>query len=149
MSRSLGLRMPWGLQALLLVFAGGIVGAIARYLIEELIDSPSEGFPWATFTVNIGGALLLGLLLESLAQTPMDEVRRLRLRLLAGTGFTGAFTTYSSLAVEVDLLVHHDRVWLALGYAAASLAVGLAAVLTGIALAGAVRRSLAGDGGVR
>ncbi|MFT3662412.1 MAG: CrcB family protein [Gordonia sp. (in: high G+C Gram-positive bacteria)] len=123
-----------------LVFLGGIAGAIVRYTVDEALPTTPTGFPWATFLINLSGAFLLGLLLESLALSGEDQGWRKRIRLLVGTGLLGTYTTYSSLAVELDLLIHHDRVVLGLGYGAASLLLGLAAALAGVALANAVRR---------
>ncbi|MFT3715187.1 MAG: CrcB family protein [Gordonia sp. (in: high G+C Gram-positive bacteria)] len=136
MTRPLAGQAP----ALGLVFVGGIAGAIVRYAIDEALTTTPTGFPWATFLINLSGAFLLGLLLESLALSGEDSGWRKRIRLLAGTGFIGTYTTYSSLAVELDLLIHHDRVVLGIVYGAVSLLLGLAAALAGIALANAVRR---------
>lgn len=82
----------------------------------------------ATLLVNVVGAFALGLLLES------RHGRRDSLRLLAGTGFCGAFTTYGALAVESDLLVRADRPLLAVTYAMTSVVLGLVAAAAGVAV---------------
>ncbi len=125
--------------AMLLVLLGGMLGAPARYAVDTLLPGVPDGFPWSTFTVNVAGAFALGLLLESLVRSGEDRGGRRRLRLLIGTGFLGAFTTYSSFAVQLVLLAHDGRVGMAFGYAAASLATGLAAVAAGVFLAGRPR----------
>ncbi|NLG46910.1 fluoride efflux transporter CrcB [Gordonia sp. (in: high G+C Gram-positive bacteria)] len=125
--------MPW-------VFAGGMLGAPARYAVESALPGVDGGFPVATFTVNVVGAFVLGLVLESLALAGPDAGIRKRLRLLIGTGFLGAFTTYSSFAVEINLLTTSDRMGVAAAYAASSLVVGLVSVALGIGAAHTARR---------
>ncbi|WP_138732964.1 fluoride efflux transporter FluC [Modestobacter excelsi] len=119
----------------LAVALGGLLGAPVRYAVGRWLPTPAEGWPTATFLVNLAGAFLLGLLLEALARRGPDVGRRRALRLFAGTGFCGALTTYSTLAVEVDLLVHHDRWPVAVAYGAASVVAGLVAAGAGIAVA--------------
>lgn len=115
-------------------------GAAARDAIEQSLPTRTGTFPLATFTINLSGALLLGALLEGLVRAGDDSGRRRDLRLFAGTGFLGAFTTYSTFAIEADLLVHGGRPSVALLYAALTVLVGLAAVFAGIALGAGHRR---------
>ncbi len=72
---------------------GAVIGSLLRYLASTLIDSTN--FPWATFTVNIVGSLLIGLFL-ALPAIMQNEQRRVFLI----TGVLGGFTTFSALAVE-------------------------------------------------
>lgn len=84
----------------------------------------------------MSGSFLLGLvvgILERLAPTRYARV-------FIGTGVIGAYTTFSTFVVEVDLLMLHGRVGTALGYAGVSIAVGFAAVLGGMRAARAVPR---------
>lgn len=118
-----------------LVLAGGAVGAPVRYLIGVHWAARADGFPWSTFTINVGGAFVLGALLETLARAGPDTGVRRTLRLLLGTGVLGAFTTYSTFAVEVDLLVRAHASRVAAAYALGSVAAGLLAALAGILLA--------------
>ncbi|WP_298443100.1 fluoride efflux transporter FluC [Gordonia sp. (in: high G+C Gram-positive bacteria)] len=127
-----------------LVFVGGMVGALARYGVELALPAASGAFPWATFTVNIVGAFILGLLLESLVLAGPDTGMRRRARLFCGTGFTGAFTTYSSFAVEIGMLTHGGSAGVAAAYAAASLAAGLAVMAFGLWTANVARAALGG-----
>lgn len=124
-----------------LVLLGGAVGAPIRYLIGLRWATAAGGFPWSTFTINVGGAFVLGVLLESLARAGQDTGVRRTLRLLLGTGLLGAFTTYSTLAVEVDLLVRAHASRLAAAYAVGSLAAGLLASLAGILVAAGGHRA--------
>ena len=114
-----------------LVFSGGVVGTLARYAVGEVV-APWGVWPAATFCVNISGAFVLGVLLEALGRRGSDVGTRQRLRLLIGTGFLGAFTTYSALAVETSVLVRDGSAPVALGYAAGSVVVGFLAAMLGI-----------------
>jgi CrcB protein len=125
--------------ALGLVALGGFAGTLARYGLARAEPTHARAWPWATFVANVVGAFVLGLLLEALARRGLDDGWRLRTRLLAGTGFCGAFTTYSALAVETDLLVRDHRPGLACGYFAATVVVGLGATVLGLLAAGRVR----------
>lgn len=120
------------------VVLGGSLGAAGRYLI-------TEGFigltPWITLMINVLGAFLLGVLLEGLTGGGPDRGRRRSLRLLLGTGVLGGFTTYSSLAVDTDLLVRQGSVGAAMAYALGTVLLGLIATLAGIALAGRWHRT--------
>jgi CrcB protein len=98
------------------------------------------GWPAATFAVNVSGAFLLGVLLEALARGGTEVGWRLRTRLFAGVGFCGALTTYSTLAVEVLLLVRGDQSETAVAYAVASVVAGLLAAAAGVVVASAAHR---------
>ncbi|AEE45366.1 camphor resistance protein CrcB [Cellulomonas fimi] len=113
------------------VAAGGAVGTVARYGLAQLLP-PGDGVPWATLTANVVGAFLLGLLLEALARSGPDVGRRRLARLGLGTGVLGGFTTYSAFAVELDARLRDGHALLALGYAAGSIALGLAACALGV-----------------
>ncbi|HVB07094.1 MAG TPA: CrcB family protein [Acidimicrobiales bacterium] len=126
--------------ALAQIAVGGMFGAAARDAIEQSLPTRTGTFPLATFMINLSGALLLGALLEGLVRAGDDSGRRRDLRLFAGTGFLGAFTTYSTFSIEADLLVHGGRVYVALFYAALTIIGGLSAVVAGIALGAGHRR---------
>jgi CrcB protein len=124
---------------LLLVGVGGALGTLARWAVSTGIPAVAA-WPLATLAVNLLGALLLGFLLESLRRRGPETPRLRRWRLGAGTGFCGGFTTYSSLAVELDRLVSGGDAAVALGYAAVSLVGGVLAAVLGIALAARTTR---------
>ncbi len=114
------------------ILAGGAVGALARAAVaKELVHRAGE-WPWATFAVNIAGVGLLAWLTTRL--TEMVAPTRYW-RLLIGTGFCGALTTFSTFQVETITLAKHGHLGAALGYAAASLTAGmaLAAIATVVA----------------
>lgn len=122
------------LTAVLAVMCGGVLGAAARQAIEEGLGSARDGFPTATFVINLSGAFILGVLLEALVRTGDDAGWRRTARLVGGTGFCGAFTTYSTLAVETVQLARHG-LWSTAGiYMGASLVGGLMAAVAGIAV---------------
>ncbi|WP_214402897.1 FluC/FEX family fluoride channel [Pseudonocardia lacus] len=124
--------------ALAAIAAGGVVGCLARYGLGQALPTPPGGWPTGTFLANLSGCLALGFLLEHLARRGPDVGRRRVVRLGLGTGLLGSYTTYSTFAVEVDLLIRDGAAALAVGYAAASTAGGLLAVGAGVAAAGAL-----------
>jgi fluoride exporter len=119
-------------SALALVFAGGVVGTLARYGVEVAVPFRSPDWPVATFLVNLIGAFLLGLVLENLMRRGPDVGARRRARLLAGTGFCGAFTTYSTFALETVLLTRDGHPAMALAYTMSTVALGALAAWAGI-----------------
>lgn len=122
-------------SSLLAVGVGGFVGTALRDLAQRSWPTAAGGWPTATLTVNLLGALVLGALLEHLSRSGPDVGRRRTLRLLVGTGFCGGLTTFSTLAVETDLLVRGEHVGLAVAYLLVSLVAGVAAAGLGAALA--------------
>ena len=121
------------------VALGAAVGASLRWWVGEAID-PSGSWPWATFCVNLVGAFLLGVVLTA-THHRVDEITSDPVRLALGTGFCGALTTFSTLAVEIASLGRDDRAGLAVGYLGASLVGGVAVFGLGRALAGRAVRS--------
>ncbi|EFL30004.1 camphor resistance protein CrcB [Streptomyces viridochromogenes DSM 40736] len=110
----------------LLVIGGAMVGAPLRYLTDRAVQSRHDSvFPWGTFTVNVSGCLILGLLTGATAH----------LQLLLGTGLCGALTTYSTFSYETLRLAETGARLHAAVNVAASVAAGLAAAFAGAALA--------------
>lgn len=105
------------------VGVGGAAGALARAGLAEALPHEPATWPWATFLANLGGTLLLAWLTTRLTQT--DAPTRYR-RLVLGTGFCGAFTTFSTFQVETIAIARDGAPGLAVAYAAASLAAGMA-----------------------
>lgn len=121
------------------VFCGGVLGTLARYGLSVTIPDP-DGWPLSTLLVNLTGAFLLGLLLEALVRRGPDKGRFRLIRLSAGTGFMGAFTTYSTLALEsVQLGMDQACLGTAL-YLTLSLFGGVVASAIGIKAAGSHHR---------
>lgn len=118
-----------------LVLVGGALGTFVRYAIEHAFPVGPGAWPWATFVINLCGALVLGALLEGLLRTGPDEGWRRLVRVGVGTGVLGGFTTYSTFAVEADLLVRDGHALLAAGYALGSVVLGATAAVLGMLLA--------------
>lgn len=121
-------------RALAAVAVGGAVGAPLRWGLSLALPGPASGWPTATFVTNLAGALALGLLLEALARRGPDVGRRRAVRLAVGTGLLGAFTTYSTFALEVDGYLRDGRVALGVGYALATVCAGLLVAAAGVAV---------------
>jgi len=114
-----------------MVAAGGTLGTAVRALLERQFAPAAGAWPWPTFAINISGAFVLGLLLETLARHGTDTGTRRLIRLGAGTGFLGGYTTYSTFAVETI----HLTAPTALAYAALSTLLGALAAASGFWLA--------------
>jgi fluoride exporter len=107
------------------IFVGGAIGALARYGLAEALPHDAGTWPWATFAVNIAGALALGYLTTRLQERLPPTAYR---RPLLGTGLCGALTTFSTMQVELLQMLDDGRAGLAAGYAAASIAAGVLAI---------------------
>lgn len=129
--------MPrYDIRELAAIFAGGAVGALARAGLVQWIPPHPGRWPWATFAVNIVGAFLLGYFATRLQERlPLSAYKRP----LLGTGLCGAFTTFSTMQLELLRMLDGRDVGLALGYAAASVAAGFAAVWVATAMVRRVR----------
>ncbi|WP_309073158.1 CrcB family protein [Paenarthrobacter sp.] len=123
------LHFQWGFIGI--VAAGGVFGALARYGLGLVIPAPNA-WPLPILVINLSGALALGALLEGLSRRGPDVGGRRVLRLALGTGFLGAYTTYSTLALDAVHLFAVGGAPGAAGYLAASLLGGAAATTAGI-----------------
>ncbi|MGW8973387.1 fluoride efflux transporter CrcB [Streptomyces platensis] len=119
----------------LLVVAGAAVGAPLRYLTDRYVQSRHDTvFPWGTFTVNVAGSLVLGLLTGAVTAGAASS----HAQLLLGTGLCGGLTTYSTFSYETLRLAADGARGYAAANAVASVAAGLAAVFAGVAAARAL-----------
>lgn len=112
---------PEGLLAPVLVAGGGALGALGRYLVGRRIPGRR-----ATALVNVVGSVLLGAVggAVSAGYSPT-------LGLLVGTGFCGAFTTYSSFAVEIHRLLEAGEWRTVAGFAVGTLLAALVGAAVG------------------
>jgi fluoride exporter len=117
-----------------LVVAGAL-GAPARYLLDGFVQDHTEGaFPWGTFVINVSGSFLLGLITGAALYHAFPNTPKVWL----GTGFCGAYTTFSTFTFETIRLLEEDAVADAFRNALASLALAALAAAAGLALAAAV-----------
>ena len=118
-----------------LVMLGAAVGAPLRYLADRAVQARHDSvFPWGTFTVNIAGSFVLGVLIRGVALHAVPG----SVNALLGTGLCGALTTYSTFGFEtVRLLEERARTYAVLNVAA-SVVAGLGAAFCGIAVAEAL-----------
>ncbi len=127
------------MNKLLLVFAGGGLGSVARYWIGVLtFKTFGPGLPYATFTVNVVGGFIMGCLAGILALR--GGVDQERWRVLIGVGVLGGFTTFSSFSLETALMIERRQYGVAAGYVAGSVILAIGALFLGLL---AVRRIFA------
>lgn len=118
------------------VFAGGVIGALARAGLADAIAFRGDGWPWATFVANVAGTAALGYFTTRLQERLPPSTYR---RPLLGTGFCGALTTFSTFQVELIRLARHGHAGLAVAYFAASVAGGLSLMYVATAFTRRVR----------
>lgn len=111
---------------LLIALAGGL-GACARFLLDSVVSKLRAPLPLGTIVVNVSGSFLLGLLTGwLLTGGPPDAVS------VAGTGFLGGYTTFSTASVEGARLARAGRNWSLLLHAAGTALLGIAAAGLGV-----------------
>jgi fluoride exporter len=121
--------------SLLLVIAGAAVGAPLRYLSDRAIQSRHDTvFPWGTFTVNVLGSLILGIVTGAVTAGGASP----QVQLALGTGFCGALTTYSTFSYETLRLLEDDARLFAAANVVASIVAGLGAAFLGAAISHAL-----------
>jgi fluoride exporter len=128
--RSAPVRTQWSVLAA--VSAGGAVGALARYAISTAWPNVPNGFPWATFVINVTGCLLIGVLMVAIAEI---WPRHRLLRPFLGTGVLGGYTTFSTYVVDAQRLLDQHAAATALSYLVATLVSAVLAVYAGTGLA--------------
>lgn len=117
---------------LLLVALGSALGAPCRYLLDRFVQRRHERvLPWGTWTINVTGSFLLGLLMGSATPLGLDP----RFVTAAGSGFLGSYTTFSTFTWETLRLAEDGAYLAAAANLALSVVAGLAAVSGGAALA--------------
>ena len=117
---------------LVLIGLGGFAGAISRYLVDGFIaDRSGGGFPWGTLAVNASGTFLLGLLF---AMTTERAILPSEIRGPLMIGYLGAYTTFSTYLLESWRLVEGGAWGMALLNLGGSIAIGLLAVVAGLAI---------------
>ena len=120
---------------LLIVAAGGALGAMARYSVGAwtLRLFPASNWPWGTLAVNVAGGLLMGLLAGWLAFRGGAQAESIRL--FAAVGVLGGFTTFSAFSLETALMIERRQFAMAGGYVALSVVLSIAPLFVGLMVA--------------
>ena len=110
----------------------GAFGAVTRYLIDGFVqDRYGDAFPWGTWVVNVTGSLALGIVTGLVLYHGLGDAPKA----VVGTGFVGAYTTFSTFGYETVRLAEEGSRYEAVLNAGASAAAGLLAGGAGLALA--------------
>jgi CrcB protein len=114
------------------MIVAGMIGAPCRYLVERAVSARRRGeWPLGTLVVNVSGSLFLGVL----AGLVLYHAFPATARTILGTGFCGAYTTFSAFTYETFRLAEDGDTRGAVGYVAASLVLPTLAAGLGLALA--------------
>ncbi len=119
------------MKQLLLVFVGGGFGSVLRYVLGKYLNGQEGGIPFGTFTANILGSLLIGLILGLAAK---NETLTGNQTLLLATGFCGGFTTFSAFAYENHVFLKAGDFTNFALYTIGSFVIGFLAVFFGLFL---------------
>ena len=119
------------MKLILAVGTGSFIGGICRYLLSQWIQTKAvSAFPFGTFTVNIAGCFLIGVVF-ALGE---KEIITAEWRLFFATGIIGGFTTFSAFSNETFGLLRNGQLWIALIYSMASVVMGVCATYGGYSL---------------
>ena len=117
-------------MSVLVIALAGSLGAVVRFLADGAVKTrKGAAFPWATLAINVTGSLALGALTGAFADPHSAW------RLVAGTGFCGGYTTFSTASFETVRLVQQRRYVAAISLGGGGLVACVAAALAGFALA--------------
>jgi fluoride exporter len=118
-------------MTVLLVFFGGAIGAPSRYLLDRYLRSKLDApFPFGTLVVNLIGCFILGVISAGVAHVGWSS----GIQALAGTGFCGGLTTFSTFSVETVELLQGRRPAASAGYVLLSCGLGIGVAALGYAI---------------
>lgn len=118
----------------LFVAAGGAIGAMARFGLNEMLQRDLE-FPWGTLIANLLGCLVMGFIAQLIASSAWFNDAGIipdQYRLLFAVGFCGSFTTLSSLIMEVNTLLQKNEIFYSFSYFVGTLIGGFACFYVGV-----------------
>jgi len=122
------------ISGLTCVVLGSALGGIARYFLSGLVARRvGETFPWGTLSVNVSGALLIGIF-GALARDNASLFASSTPWLFAVTGFLGCYTTVSSFSLQTLALARDGERSRAAGYVVASVVLSIGAAAVGFAM---------------
>ena len=117
------------MKQVLLVFVGGGLGSVVRYLFRKWLNNMGSSIPYGTMLANVLGSLLIGIVLGYLSKTSNISHST---SLFLATGFCGGFTTFSSFAYENHLFLRNGDFFSFLPYMFGTLILGILAVFLGL-----------------
>lgn len=117
------------MKLILLLAIAGVLGTLARYGLQGLLQPPGGTFPWGTLIVNVSGSFLVGFLMRYLLGQSVSPETRAALTI----GFCGAFTTMSSFSYETVALLNNQQYLRAAWYLVSTVGGSLLATIAGIA----------------
>ena len=120
------------MKQVLIVFIGGGLGTVMRFLTSKILPYSGKGFPWSTFSANMIGCLIIGVVtgyfLRNISENESEWI------LFATVGFCGGFTTFSSFANENFLFLRDENYIIMLIYCVLSVLSGILMIYLGIML---------------
>jgi CrcB protein len=120
------------IKTLMFVGTGGFLGSVSRFLVSKAMQNCNpSAFPWGTFTVNIAGCLLIGLIYGF---SERSSLLTSGWKMFLAVGFCGGFTTFSTFANENMALLRDGEFFYFFIYTILSVVLGLAATFGGMVL---------------
>ena len=119
------------MKAILMVFLGGGLGSVLRYIISKVLNKSALEIPYGTLTVNVVGSLFLGLILGISLKSGAFSNNTM---LFLATGFCGGFTTFSTFTFENQVFLRTGDYTSFAMYTLGSILAGFAAVFLGLFL---------------
>jgi CrcB protein len=113
------------------IFLGGMAGSLLRVWLARSFTTTDADWPWAIFAINVSGSFVLACIATHVQGRPL---RSTVLGPLLGVGFCGAYTTFSTMQLEVVQMIDRDRYALAGSYVICSVCAGLLAIWAGTSL---------------
>ena len=116
------------MQTFVMIGAGSFIGGVLRYLLSQIINAKSiSAFPYGTFTVNVIGCFVIGVVISLADRHSISN----EWKLFLATGICGGFTTFSAFSMETFSLLRSGQTTIALLYITSSLLLGVVATWAG------------------